>query len=139
MIYYFSESDALMLVDITLDTEKELDISLQIIRCREQSSGMQHAASSCNVQGQFQSIRNQISTFNVHTAHLLSSLSTKQNYSVSSIKNIFNVSTVVAQSRSRGFQHSCEEFCGKLPSTFIFKVCCPVFIFCDISILYFRI
>ena len=33
-----------MLVDITLDTEKELDISLQIIRCREQSSGMQHPA-----------------------------------------------------------------------------------------------
>ena len=33
-----------MLVDITLDTEQELDISLQIIRCREQSSGMQHPA-----------------------------------------------------------------------------------------------
>ena len=43
-IYYFSESDALMLADITLDTEKELDSSLQIIRCREQSSGMQHPA-----------------------------------------------------------------------------------------------
>ena len=97
MIYYFSESDALMLVDITLDTEKELDISLQIIRCREQSSGMQHAAAVSRDHS------SQSETINFECAQPLSSLS-KPNYSVSSIlKTFFNISTVVAQSRIRGF------------------------------------
>ena len=67
MIYYFSESDALMLVDITLDTEKELDISLQIIRCREQSSGMQHPAAVSRDHS------SQSETINFECAHLMTS------------------------------------------------------------------